>query len=61
MLKVLANIPETDPLANPEQRAIVEQILEENIQCLGRYTHSGDGLRCQALAGKLRIRSRFWL
>jgi len=30
MLKVLANIPETDPLANPEQRAIVEQILEEN-------------------------------
>jgi NADH:ubiquinone oxidoreductase subunit E len=30
MLKVLANIPETDPLANPEQRAIVEQILDEN-------------------------------
>jgi NADH:ubiquinone oxidoreductase subunit E len=30
MLKVLKNIPETDPLAIPEQRAVIEQILKEN-------------------------------
>ncbi|MCS7221431.1 MAG: NAD(P)H-dependent oxidoreductase subunit E [Anaerolineae bacterium] len=30
MLKVLENIPETDPLVDPEQRAIIDQILEEN-------------------------------
>ena len=30
MIKVLENIPETDPLAIPEQREIIDQILEKN-------------------------------
>ncbi len=30
MLKVLENIPETDPLVIPEKRAMIDQILEEN-------------------------------
>ena len=30
MTSVLENIPETDPLANPAQKAIIDQILAEN-------------------------------
>lgn len=30
MISVLENIPETDPLANPAQKAIIDQILAEN-------------------------------
>ena len=30
MIKALENIPETDPLAMPEKRAIIDQVLEEN-------------------------------
>jgi NADH:ubiquinone oxidoreductase subunit E len=30
MLEILENIPATDPLANPDQKILIDQILEEN-------------------------------
>ena len=35
MLKVLENIPETDPLANAEQRVVIDQILTTNKEIPG--------------------------
>jgi NADH:ubiquinone oxidoreductase subunit E len=35
MIDVLENIPETDPLANPEQRSRIDQILASNKQVRG--------------------------